>query len=223
MFSHRPKRHGAAFRISIACSLAAAVSLVAGVPVLAAIVATLSASQANPGELVVLTTDNLGQGGLYDALASEGRQPVYLASTIEVNNEVADHGGLVCGASKQHYLGRLTWSGDVGSLSFRVPDVPKGDYYFLIAVRRGCWRMGPPSPSPSATFTLTVGAARATPSSPQSRSGNATLPLTRSSDALGGPMQRLAAVCVALAMALTAGCTVIIRRVRRSRRGPVRP
>lgn len=209
--------------MSIACSLAAAASLVAGVPVLAAIVATLSASQANPGELVVLTTDDLGHGSLYDGLASEGRQPVYLVGTTELDHEVANHRGLACGAAKQYYLGRLTWSGDVGSLSFRVPDVPKGDYYFLIAIRRGCWRIGPPPVSASATFTLTVGAALAAHSSPQSRSGNAALPPTTSSAVPGGPMQRFAAVCVALAMALTAGCTVIIRRVRRSRRPTVRP
>ena len=48
---------------------------------------------------------------------------------------------LPCGGPGQHYLGKLTQKGDTGSVSFRVPEVAKGDYYFELTVQAGCWRV----------------------------------------------------------------------------------
>ena len=54
--------------------------------------------------------------------------PVYLVSAGDFQAELAKFGGQVCGAPEQHYLGKLTQIGDTGHLSFRLPDVPPGDY-----------------------------------------------------------------------------------------------
>src|SRR5262249_3224485 len=77
--------------------------------------------------------------------------PVYSVTAGDYEAEIAKAGGLVCGAPEQHYLGKLTRIGDTGYLSFHLPEMPAGGYYFLLRVQtRGaafsvvttqCWRV----------------------------------------------------------------------------------
>ena len=108
---------------------------------LAAVLATLSQTTGQPGDAITLTTTQWVSAG-----------PVYLVSTRDFQTEIAKFGGQVCGAPGQHYLGKLTQIGDTGHLSFRLPDVPAGDYYFQLHVQTSgsalsagitqCWRVG---------------------------------------------------------------------------------
>ncbi len=126
-------------------ALAAALVLILAVPALAAIAATLSSSDGHPGELIVLTTDNQGNRSVYANLEANGPQPVYLVGTADFEKEIARYGVQRCGAPEQRDLGKLSWADGTGSLSFRVPDVPNGDYYFQFTVPNSspsCWRIG---------------------------------------------------------------------------------
>ncbi len=128
-----------------ALALAAALVLILAVPALAAIAATLSSSDGHPGELIVLTTDNQGNRSVYANLEANGPQPVYLVGTADFEKEIARYGVQRCGAPEQRDLGKLSWADGTGSLSFRVPDVPNGDYYFQFTVPNSspsCWRIG---------------------------------------------------------------------------------
>lgn len=118
--------------------------LAMAVPALAAMDATLSSAVARPGESVVLTTDDHGHPYAYGDLAA-GNQPVYLVSTSDLDKEVARYGFQRCPAPEQRYLGKLTWVGDSGTLSFKVPNVSSGEYYFELLVSSSspqCWRIG---------------------------------------------------------------------------------
>lgn len=120
---------------------AVALTIALAPPALAAVSATLSHTTGQPGDATTLTTTKWVSAG-----------PVYLVSAGDYEAEIAKAGGLVCGAPEQHYLGKLTQIGDAGYVSFRLPDVPAGDYYFLLQVQtRGsalsagttqCWRVG---------------------------------------------------------------------------------
>ena len=114
-----------------AVGLAVALSLIFAPSTLAAVWATLSQATGQPGDAILLTTEQWVSAG-----------PVYLVSTGDFHAEIAKFGGQVCGAAEQHYLGKLTRMGDTGHLSFRVPDVSPGDYYFELQVQTQCWRVG---------------------------------------------------------------------------------
>jgi len=134
---------------------AAALFVALAVPASAAIDATLSPSEGHPGELIVLTTDNQGNPFVYANLEANGPQPVYLVGSADFEKEIARYGGQRCVAPEQRYLGKLTWANGTGSLSFPIPDVPNGDYYFEFTVPNAsppCWRMG----GPSGSLVLTV-------------------------------------------------------------------
>jgi len=114
-----------------AVGLAVALSLIFAPSTLAAVWATLSQATGQPGDAILLTTEQWVAAG-----------PVYLVSTGDFQAEIAKFGGQVCGAAEQHNLGKLTRRGDTGHLSFRVPDVAPGDYYFELQVQTQCWRVG---------------------------------------------------------------------------------
>ncbi len=124
-----------------ALGLAVALTVTVAQSALAAVSATLSQTTGQPGDAMTLTTTEWVGAG-----------PVYLVSAGDFQAEVAKFGGQVCGAPEQHYLGKLTQIGDTGYLSFRLPDVPPGDYYFELRVKTGasalsagttqCWRVG---------------------------------------------------------------------------------
>jgi hypothetical protein len=140
--------------------LATALSFALAVPALAAIEAGLSSSVAQPGVRVTLTTQDNGHLTAYADLVTYGPEPVYIVSTTDFEKETARSGSQRCGAPEQRYLGKLTWVGDTGSLSFRVPDVPKGDYYFELTVPYAlpqCWRIG--GTSGALVLTIEPGAA----------------------------------------------------------------
>ncbi len=134
--------------VAAGLGLAATLSVARAIPALAAIEAGLPTSEAQPGVRVTLITQDNGYLTAYSDLAASGPEPVYLVSTADFAKEIARYGSQRCGAPEQRYLGKLTWVGDTGSLSFRVPDVPKGDYYFELTVPYAspqCWRTGAPS------------------------------------------------------------------------------
>ena len=124
-----------------ALGLAAALTITLAPSALAAVSATLSQTTGQPGDAMTLTTREWVSAG-----------PVYLVSASDFQAEIAKFGGQVCGAPEQHYLGKLTQRGNSGYLSFRLPDVPPGDYYFELRVQTGgsalsagttqCWRVG---------------------------------------------------------------------------------
>jgi hypothetical protein len=129
--------------VAAGLGMAAALSFALTIPAVAAVEAGLSTSVAQPGVRVTLTTQDNGHLTAYSDLVTYGPEPVYMVSTTDFAKEIAR-----CGAPEPRYLGKLTWVGDTGSLSFSVPNVPKGDYYFELTVPYAspqCWRIGGPS------------------------------------------------------------------------------
>ena len=136
---------GRLLRIGSWLVLTGALGVANGIPAFAAIDATLSSSRARPGDPVVLTADDYGNPKSKETwLRDNGPLPNYLVGITDFQREIARYGGQRCGTQEQHYLGRLTWLRGSGSASFRVPSVPKGDYYFQVAVPNStpsCWRI----------------------------------------------------------------------------------
>jgi len=118
--------------------------VVLAIPALAAIEARLSSSVARPGDLLTLTTESADPNAYAD-LARDGHQSVYLIGAADLFKAAERDGFLRCDARELRYLGRMTWKDGTGSISFRVPDVPKGEYYFGFAPAESatqCWRIG---------------------------------------------------------------------------------
>jgi len=153
-------------KAGVGLAVAAALLLAHELPASAAIEATLSSSEGRPGELIVLTTENHGIANLYESLASAGPHLIYLASKANFDREVA-RGIMPCGAPDRRSLGKLSWNSGTGSLSFRVPNVPNGDYYFIMTQAessRSCWRIGAPAaPFGPVVFTVKGSAAVVSP------------------------------------------------------------
>jgi hypothetical protein len=101
--------------------------------VFAALDANVFPAQGQPGDRITVTTDDSGNPGAYAGLVDQAKW-VYLQPRNDSRYE--------CGAPGQHQLGSLIWNGDVGSLVFRIPQVPAGPYKFRIQVDGGCWTMG---------------------------------------------------------------------------------
>ena len=113
-----PNRH--ASRAVLALAGVVALSIVSAIPAAAAIIGSLTAIEAKPGDRVTLTAQGFaGQ-----------TETVYLISTSDFERQIARFGRQVCNTSSQFALGSLTWSGDTSSLTFTVPDVEPGLYYF---------------------------------------------------------------------------------------------
>lgn len=131
-------------RTSVGFGVAVGLSLALTIPALAAIDASLSSAVARPGDLVTLTTHSATPNAYAD-LARDGPHRVYLVGAADLDKAVARDGFLRCGAPEFRYLGRMTWTDGTGSMSFRVPNVPKGEYYFGFAPTESatqCWRIG---------------------------------------------------------------------------------
>jgi len=124
-----------AFRAVLSLAGAVALSLASTTSAAAAIVGSLTPDEAQPGDRVTLTTQGLaGQ-----------TQIVYLISTADFEKQIARFGRQVCNTARQSALGSFTWSGETGSLTFTVPDLEAGQYYFQVHVRNvspDCWRIG---------------------------------------------------------------------------------
>jgi len=178
-----PNRH--ASRAVLALAGVVALSIASSIPAAAAIIGSLTAIEAKPGERVTLTAQGfVGQ-----------TETVYLISTSDFERQIARFGRQVCNTSGQFALGSLTWSADTGSLTFTVPDVEPGLYYFQVRVRNtspDCGRIG----GGSGPLGLTV------------------LAGTGNSDAPGpSPVDPLAALGLIAAAAV--GTAVIARLTRR--------
>jgi|SRR5580693_5451305 hypothetical protein len=137
--------------------LAWALVLALASPADAAIFASLSSPYGRPGDKVVLTTNDFGNRSAYSDLAAQTSQPVYLIGLTDYDQMLAKYGQHTCGIQGETRLGLLTWKGDVGNLTFEIPNVPKGGYFFLVDVDDGaqppCWRMG----GSDGPLTFTVG------------------------------------------------------------------
>jgi hypothetical protein len=124
-----------AFRAVLTLAGVVALSLANSTPAAAAIIGSLTASEAQPGDRVTLEAQ--GPAG--------ETQTVYLISTSDFEKQIARFGRQVCNTPGQFALGSFTWNGDIGSLTFTVPSVGPGRYYFQVQVRntpQNCWRIG---------------------------------------------------------------------------------
>ena len=186
----------------VGLGFAAGLTFALSAPALAAVSATLSPTTATPGDIVTLTTQEWVSAG-----------PVYLVSAHDFETEIARFGGQVCGAPEQRYLGRLTERSDTGSLSFRLPDVPKGDFYFELQVQKGCWRVAASEGGPLVLTVADHPPARAL--APQGA------PPARRDAAAAGVSVALQILVVVTGAALVSGlltAVLLIRRTVRKRR-----
>jgi hypothetical protein len=111
--------------------------------------ATLSTDQAQPGDIVTLTTapnsEGVSQGGQ--------RVQVYLLAGA------TDPDNLSCQRAGATLLGSLSWdlASGIGTLAFKVPDVPPGSHFIEVLAPNaypGCW--------PEAMLTIVAAAPPAT-------------------------------------------------------------
>lgn len=149
-------------------------------PVLAAILGALDRPVADPGDWVELTTvTGDGTSDPYSLLAASGPLPVFLQRADESS----------FGNSCDLRIGSLVWSGGVGTLRFRVPETPPGDYWVLAEVQGQCWRFG----NVAGVLTLSV------------RGGPGTVP------------QAVLPLAVAAAIGFAAAAVAAHRAIRRRR------
>jgi hypothetical protein len=110
--------------------------------VAAAIEGAISPSEGRPGDRVTLQT---GDAATPNSGPVGQTTMVFLISASDLGKQVAKFGHQVCGTSGQHDLGFFTWKGSVGTLTFGIPDVPSGQYFFQVQVRNvspDCWSIG---------------------------------------------------------------------------------
>ena len=154
------------FRAVLTLVSVVALSLASTTSVAAAIVGSLTASEVQPGDRVTLTV----QGPAGDT------ETVYLIRPADFEKQVARFGHQVCNTSGQHALGSFTWNIATGSLTFTVPNVAAGRYYFQVLIRGAspdCWRIGGQGES----FGLTVLAGAASTEVPNPSPVNPIVPL----------------------------------------------
>jgi hypothetical protein len=115
-----------------------AVALLAGTSasVLAAMDGRLSSDHGRVGDLVQLVTDDNAGRANYSELITAGPERIYLLP-VGVSPP-ADS----CAADGSVPIGLLRWSASVGSLTFTIPDVSKGQYFLLMQISDQCWRIG---------------------------------------------------------------------------------
>jgi hypothetical protein len=115
----------------IAMSVAVMAVLMTSVTAYAAMDATLSSTQARPGDWILLLTDDHNGTWDYQGLSAEGGQPLYLAP---VSGDFAAG----CGSPS---VARLEWRGNRAGVAFLVPNLPLGDYYIFMETSSQCWRL----------------------------------------------------------------------------------
>jgi hypothetical protein len=122
--------------------------------VFAAIGGGVTPDQGKPGDRIVLATGDSSNPRAYAGLAGQ-TGTVYLIRTADLDAQIKRYGHQVCGTAGDRALGSLTWKAGIGTLAFRIPNVPQGQYYFQIMVRNvspDCWRIG----ASDAPLVLTV-------------------------------------------------------------------
>ncbi len=139
-----PNRHPAVVREICALAIAITSAIILAKPVVAAIDATVSPTDGRAGDDITFATGHSGSPQADSSL--EGKTgSLYLISTSDFERQVARFGYQVCGSQGAHPLGSLSWKAGVGTLTFRIPEVSGGRYYFQIEVgnaRPSCWRVG---------------------------------------------------------------------------------
>jgi hypothetical protein len=127
-----PNRHS--FRATLVLAGAVALSIFWANPAAAAIIGSITPSEAQPGDRVTLMAE--GPAGQ--------TQTVYLISIADFERQIAGYGHEVCNTPGQYPIGSITWKGPAGSLTFTVPRVAGGRYYLQVKVRNvspDCWRI----------------------------------------------------------------------------------
>jgi hypothetical protein len=127
-----PNRH--AFRATLVIAGAVALSVFWARPAAAAIIGSITPSEAQPGDRVTL----MAQG------PAGQTQTVYLIGIADFERQIARYGHQVCSTPGQYPIGSITWKGPAGSLAFNVPRVAGGRYYLQVKVRNvspDCWRI----------------------------------------------------------------------------------
>jgi len=114
--------------------LVAAMASLTPITAFAAMLATLTSSHAQPGDSVLLLTDDQRGSWGYEGLSSEDHQPIYVSPT---SNNPAD----ACGGPGTEMVGRLQWRGNAGGVAFVVPSLPLGDYWLFMLTSGQCWRL----------------------------------------------------------------------------------
>ena len=121
----------------------------------AAVDASITSTHGRVGNYVRLTIPPADSG--LRAAAPNGRLPLYFISTDAFARMLAKYGGINCSADGQVLLGYVSWSGDIGTLTFAIPNVPPGTYYFEVEVSGtspSCWRVGETGPVPAGAGPL---------------------------------------------------------------------
>jgi hypothetical protein len=147
----------------VALSSVGAINVGLATPVAAAIEGAISPSEGRPGDRVTLQT---GDAATPNSGPVGQTKTVFLISASDLDRQIAKFGHQVCGTSGQHDLGFFTWKGSVGTLTFRIPDVPSGQYFFQVQVRNvspDCWSIGKTADGP--LILMVIGSAATTPGS----------------------------------------------------------
>jgi hypothetical protein len=136
--------------ICLAVLVAAAIVLVTPTTALAAMIATLSSTHAQPGDSVLLLTDDQNGSWTYEGLSSENRQPIYLSPTTS-------DPATACGSPTSQMVGRLQWRGNAAGVSFIVPNLPAADYWLFMETNGQCWRVAGLLGRLAAPLVLSIG------------------------------------------------------------------
>src|SRR2546423_40266 len=114
--------------------LALAMVLETAAPAFAAMDATLSSDHGRPGDAVLLMSDDHNGRGTYWGLSTENHQSIFLAP-------IGADPAKGCSGPDGRMLGHLEWRGNAGGVSFLVPSLPFGDYWFFMLTSGQCWRI----------------------------------------------------------------------------------
>jgi hypothetical protein len=200
--------------IWLAVLVAAAIVLVTPTTALAAMIATLSSTHAQPGDSVLLLTDDQNGSWTYEGLSSENRQPIYLSPTTS-------DPATACGSRTSQMVGRLEWRGNSAGVSFIVPNLPAAEYWLFMETNGQCWRVAGLVGRLAEPLVLSIGTTPADNQDVAKHWTVASLPLPKQSatappglkqTSSGPPWLAIAGGCL---LVLVAAVTVA-RRARRS-------
>jgi hypothetical protein len=161
-------RHSRLTRALAVLALGAGLTIGLSLPVFAAVDASIAPAAGAPGDRLVLTTGE-PKNPQADAGLEGQTRTVYLINFADFEAQTRRYKHQVCGTQGDHALGSLSWRNGIGSLDFRIPNVPAGEYYFQVRVLNvspDCWRIGSATELGPLVLTVTSAAADGQSSSP---------------------------------------------------------
>jgi hypothetical protein len=196
--------------ICLAVLVAAAIVLVTPTTALAAMIATLSSTYAQPGDSVLLLTDDQKGSWTYEGLSSENRQPIYLSPTTS-------DPATACGSPTSQMVGRLQWRGNSAGVSFIVPNLQAADYWLFMETNGQCWRVAGLVGRLAAPLVLSIGTTPADNQDVAKHWTVASLPLPKQSATISPGLKQTSAGPPWLAIA-AGGLLVFVAAVAVARR-----